>query len=182
MDNDSSYLNRLKDGQPAAYEMLVEQFEGPLFRFFLCDHHDYHLAQEQTADTFAQLVRSLSTMKGEEDKLAAFVYGVARHIRLRRWRELKERHQALEAALEVCDPQLTPFHQAAERDELEKALIAISSLEPGARDALLLRFVEGFSIDDVAEALQMPVGTVKSHIHRGCKRLKAVLSNSECQT
>lgn len=71
MESDPSFLNRLKDGDPAAYETLIEQFEGSLFRIFLCDHRDCHLAQEQTAETFAQLVRSLSIMKGEQDKLPA---------------------------------------------------------------------------------------------------------------
>lgn len=48
------------------------------------------------------------------------------------------------------------------------------------RDVFLLRFVEGFSINDVADALSLPVGTVKSHIHRGRAQLRAVLIDTEC--
>ena len=46
---DDTTFERLKAGEPAAYEWLVARYEAPLFRFFLCDHRDYHLAQEQTS-------------------------------------------------------------------------------------------------------------------------------------
>jgi RNA polymerase sigma-70 factor, ECF subfamily len=59
MLQDESFLAQLKKGIPAAYVVLVERFEGPLYRFFYCSHRDHHLAQDQTAETFAQLVKSL---------------------------------------------------------------------------------------------------------------------------
>ena len=61
-------------------------------------------------------------------------------------------------------------------------LLAIGRLEPAVRDVLLFRFVEGYSIDEVASTLDLPVGTVKSHIHRGVARLKQLLSDSGCPT
>ena len=72
-----SLLAGLRTGRPAAFETFVEHFEGPLYRFFVCDHRDYHLAQEQTAETFAQLVRSLPMMRGDVSQLPAFVFAVA---------------------------------------------------------------------------------------------------------
>ena len=68
---DESFLDQLKAGLPAAYVILVERFEGPLYRFFLCDHRDHFWAQEQTAETFAQLVRSLPGMHGGSEQLRA---------------------------------------------------------------------------------------------------------------
>ena len=70
---------------------------------------------------------------------------------------------------------------ASDREQLERVLTAIGQLEEQARNVLLLRFVEGYSIDDVAEALTLPVGTVKSHIHRGRARLTQLLTKQEQQ-
>src|SRR5687767_10606171 len=90
MLHDESFLAQLKDGSADAYAVLVEQFEGPLYRFFYVSHRDHHLAQDQTAETFAQLVRSLRTMRGTCQQLRAYVFGTARHVQLRRFRERKQ--------------------------------------------------------------------------------------------
>lgn len=176
---DESFLNQLKAGEPAAYAMLVERFEGPLYRFFLCDHRDHHTAQEQTAETFAQLVRSLSAMRGGCEQLRAYVFATARHIQQRRWRGRKKEPSSLAEAINVCDPGPSPATVASDREQLERVLDAISRLEDPLRNVLLLRFVEGCSIDEVAEALGMPIGTVKSHIHRSRARLRQIFVEKE---
>lgn len=133
MDSDQSYLDRLKVGHPAAYERLAEQFEGPLFRFFFCDHRDHHLAEDQTAEVFTQLVRSLPAMKGDVDKLHAFVFSIARHVRSRRWRRRRIHQSSIETASEVQDDKPTPSVQAANREQLQVVLAAISEMETDMR-------------------------------------------------
>ena len=179
MDDDQSYLNRLRNGHPAAYERLVEEFEGPLFRFFFCDHRDHHAAEDQTAEVFTQLVRSLPTMRGSEEQLPAFVFAVARHVRSRRWRRKDQSSVPLDQAPDVHDGNPAPDMQTAGREELRIVLEAIGEMDPGVRDVFLLRFVEGYSISDVAGALDVPIGTVKSHIHRGRARLSVLLNDRE---
>ena len=183
MLQDESFLAQLKQGVPAAYALLVEQFEGPLYRFFYCNHRDHHLAQDQTAETFAQLVQSLRGMRGSSDQLrglrlrdgascsAASIPGKETAVRSARWGPLHRRRQAV--AL---------WSVAADREQLERVLDAISQLEDPLPDVLLLRFVEGCSIEEVAQALELPVGTVKSHIHRSRTRLKQIFAERECET
>jgi len=172
MCREDVFLNQLKDGQPAAYEVLVDQFEGPLYRFFLCDHYDHHMAQDETAETFAQLVRSLPKMRGSHEQLRTYVFAVARHVQQRHWRRHKRRNLQLTDAQHVSDTRPSPLIQAANRERVEQVLDAIGCLDTTVRSVLLLRFVEGLSIEEVAEALEMPTGTVKSHIHRGRSQLR----------
>jgi RNA polymerase sigma-70 factor, ECF subfamily len=179
MFSDESFLDQLKDGLPAAYVVLVERFEGPLYRFFLCDHRNHHTAQEQTAETFAQLVRSLPRMRGGYDQLRAYVFATARHVQQRRWRKRKGQPLPLAEALGIGDPRPSPAKVASDREQVERVLNAISHLDDPLRNVLLLRFVEDCSIDEVAEALEMPIGTVKSHIHRGRMRLKQICAETE---
>lgn|SRR5262245_43312073 len=182
MHPDESFLVQLKAGAPAAYALLVEQFEGPLYRFFYCNHRDHHLAQDQTAETFAQLVQSLPGMHGSCDQLRSFVFATARHVQLRRFRERKHRSAQLVDDLDIADAKPSPLAVAADREQLERVLDAISQLEDPLPNVLLLRFVEGCSIDEVAQALDLPLGTVKSHIHRSRLRLNQIFSEKECKT
>jgi RNA polymerase sigma-70 factor (ECF subfamily) len=179
MLSDESFLNRLKAGEPAAFALLVERFEGPLYRFFLCDHRNHHTAQEQTAETFTQLVGAFSRMRGGCEQLRAYVFATARHIQLRRWRDHKKQPAPLTEALNISDSRPSPVAVASDREQLERVLNAIGQLEEQARNVLLLRFVEGCSIDEVAEALAIPVGTVKSHIHRSRSQLMQFFSEKE---
>lgn len=180
MSTDETLLLRLKAGDAAAYEWLIGQFEGPLFRFFVCQHRDYHLAQEQTSETFVQVTRSISRMKGEIESLRAFVFAVARHVKLRHWRQPRLDNNSLADDVDVLDPHPTPAMQADQKEQMDLVLRSISQFEPTVRDVLLFRFVEGLSLGEVASLVELPLGTVKSHIHRGVVRLKKLLSDSGC--
>lgn len=178
---DDSFLRRLKELQPAAFETLVEQYEGPLYRFFFCDHRDHHVAEEQTAETFTQLVGSLQSMQGGPEQLRAFVFGIARHVQRRRWRVRKQPNLPITYALEVPDPGLSPATQAGEVEQRELVLQALGRLEQPLRNVMFMRFVEACSLEEIAKALDMPVGTVKSHIHRGRARLRETFKVEDCQ-
>ena len=181
MTSDDSFLRRLKELQPSAFETLVEQYEGPLYRFFFSDHRDHHVAQEQTAETFTQLVRSLQSMRGGPEQLSAFVFGIARHVQRRRWRARKKPHLSIDFAINVSDPGPSPNTQAAEGEQLELVMQALGSLDQPLRSVMLMRFVEDCSLDEIAMALDIPVGTVKSHIHRGRARLKQAFKVEDSQ-
>jgi RNA polymerase sigma-70 factor (ECF subfamily) len=176
---DDTLVEQLKGGQSVAYSKLVERFEGPLYRFFLCDHRNHHLAEEQTAETFAQLVQSLPAMRGGAAQLRAYIFSTARHVQLRRWRRREERPSTLAEAMDLRDPGPTPENLADMREQAGRALKAIGLLDDQARQVLFLRFVEGCSIDEIGQAMEIPVGTVKSHISRGRARLKSILANEE---
>src|SRR5260221_426771 len=108
MFQDESFLARLKEGEPSAYVVLVERFEGPLYRFFYCDHRDHHMAQEQTAETFAQLVQSIRGMRGSREQLRAYVFATARHVQIRRWRARKHPASPIAEGLDVIDSRPSP--------------------------------------------------------------------------
>ena len=179
MPLDDSFVEELKRSRSEAYARLVDRFEGSLYRFFLCDHRDHHLAEEQTAETFAELVRSLPNLRGGIAQLRAFVFATARHVQLRRWRRPRNRPANFDDTQNPCDPKPSPAILAEAREERDAVLKAISELDDPLADVLMLRFVEELSLDEIATALEMPVGTVKSHLHRGRVRLKEFFAKQE---
>ena len=176
---DETTFERLKAGEPAAYEWLVDRYEAPLFRFFLCDHRDYHLAQEQTSETFVEIVRSLPRIKGTSSQLRPFVFSIARHQKSRHWRKPSITCGPIENAADLRDPTPNPETVTATREETQQLLNAIAQFEPQLREILLLRFVEETPLNEIAEIVGIPLGTVKSHIHRGIARLKTILAGTE---
>jgi RNA polymerase sigma-70 factor (ECF subfamily) len=178
---DAAFLDRLRNRRADAFDRLVREFQTPLYRFHFCQHGDHHSAQDQTAETFVQLVRSLPSMRGGVNQLRAFVFAVARRVQQRRWRANRSTAR-LEFAMEVADPHPQPDAELAEREQVHLVLDAIRGLDETVRNVLLLRFVEECSLDEVAAALDMPLGTVKSHLHRGRAQLARKLAEKGCQT
>lgn len=121
-------------------------------------------------------------MKGGSEQLRSFVFAVARNVQRRRWRKRVTENISLTAAGDTDDARPSPDREVAGREELQRVIEAIRQLVEPGRSVLVLRFVESLSLDEISQALEMPVGTVKSHIHRGRKRLNEILAEEECGT
>lgn len=139
------------------------------------------LAEELTAETFYQLVRSLKRFRGNDGQVRAFVYATARHVRsghIRQDSRLKLSCESTETAIDDADSPLQSM-LATERDE--ELAIAVAQLPDAVREIVVMRFVEDLSIQEISSACDIPTGTVKSHLHRAKKELKRKLSKAENQ-
>jgi len=178
MEATNEFIRSLKNGEADAYEVLVRRFEAPLYRYFFASHGDPQLAGEQSVDCFSDLVESLPKMSGGPEQLRPFVFAVARNVLRRQWRQQVRKLEPLDLAAEAIDDLPTP-DAAVVADEQSAVLIeAIRSLDQATRDVFLLRFVEQLSIAEVAESVGEPIGTVKSRLHRGRRRLQEILQST----
>jgi RNA polymerase sigma-70 factor, ECF subfamily len=175
MHEDDKWLIGLREGDRAAYETLVRQFEGPVYTYFLASHGDPQLAGEQSADCFGELVRAFRRMKGGSEQLRPFVFSVARNVLRRSWRRTNTKHRPLEAAADVADPGASPLETAEYREELSRFVEALDELDRETRDVFVLRYIEQLSVQEVATIVGEPLGTVKSRLHRGRNRLTELL-------
>lgn len=178
MTTDERYVAELKRGSHAAVERLVSEYEGPLFRYFLASHGDASLAGEQSADCLVELVRALPKLRGGHAQLRGFVYAAARNVLRRRWRARRS-PDSLDSAIDVPASEPSPARTIEQRERLERTLTALGRLEAATRDVFVLAFVEELPLAEVSEVLGMPLGTVKSRIHRGRKELKRMLETDE---
>ena len=176
---DEYLLAGLRAGESGAFEELFERFEAPLYRFFFFSHRSHHLAEDQCSDTFVALVSAIHGFRGGPERLRAFVFGVAKNVLRRSRRRNRFRPMPLERALDVADPRAGPFRNAVAEESLRNAMRFIEACPDPVREVLLLRFVEGLALDEVARALNLPLNTVKSHIRRARKRLHEQIAVSE---
>jgi len=175
MNAEDRWLAGLRQGEPSAYETLVDGFEQPLYRYFLASHGDPQRAGEQSADCFGDLVSALPRMKGGPNQLRAFVFGVARNVLRQGWRRDQHRAAPLGAAYDLTHQGPSPLVTAEDREELSRLFEAMYQLSPKIREVFVLRYVEQLSLDEVAQVTGAQPGTIRNHLHRGRSKLEKLL-------
>lgn len=144
--------------QPPLLERLFAESAGDLTRYFTRRHGGEEGVQDLVQETFLQMARGLR--EGKSPKCArGYLFGIARHLSQAVWsRRVGHPMVSLDAAAtEVAAP--------VQDDRVEAARETILALEPVLREILELRFVQGLSYAEIAEALAIPVGTVRSRLH-----------------
>jgi len=170
-------IDRLIAGEEQAYEMLLDEFEAPVYRFFYYSQGNHQTAQDQCGETFARFVGSIRNFRSDNmHSLRAFIFGIARNILmddLRRKRLVREDTSLLK---ELPSKRPSVFREVSSTEELEHVLKVIAQFKEVERQILLLRFVEGLKLDEIADIMKMPSSSVKSHVHRSRKKLCRILS------
>lgn len=171
---DAQLVTECRQGNEQAYTQLVDTYKGLVYSV------SYRLlgspveAEDAAQETFLAAFRGLHTFR-EGAPLAPWLSRIAYNHCVRQLRKrgpptasLEERPAENLAPLahRVPDPAPTP-ETLLERSELRAALeAAIESLPAHYRTAVTLRYLHDFSYAEVAETLNLPIGTVKTHLHR----------------
>lgn len=180
-DSDKALLADLRALRPEAFEQLLERYEAPVYRFFYCSHGNHDQAQDQCGETFAVLLTALGRFRGEAGALRAFIFGVARNVLRRGWREKELLLVPEDVIGGLPDPSPSPFENASRRQQIRRAFELICRLREPDRQIVLLRFVEELKLEEIAVSLEIPLNTVKSILHRSCRELRGQMDafNSE---
>lgn len=177
ISTDREFVKKLSAGDEQAYEILLDRYEASVYRFFYYSQGNHQTAEDQCGETFARFVVSIKNLKSDNShSLKAFIFGIARNILLetfRRKRLIQEDERTLD---EVPSNKPSVFQQVSSPDELRFVLNIIAQFKEAERQILLLRFVEGLKVDEIAGIMNMPLNSVKSHVHRSRKKLCEILS------
>jgi RNA polymerase sigma-70 factor, ECF subfamily len=177
--SDPQLVRRLKAKDSAAFEEVVERHYQPVYRqlWHLCG--DAEVAADLTQETFVQAWKSLPSFAGRSS-LRTWISVIAVRV-WRRWRQGNERGETVpleEVAETLPDPALSPaealdLHCAQEA--VHGALLALPAIY---REALVLFYLQGLKYHEIAGALDIPLGTVKSRLHGGLLRMRAALERA----
>lgn len=181
------FLDRLRAGEAAAFNRLVTERTPDVYALLCRLTDDPEEARDLTQETFLQAFRSVAHFRGEAD-LRTWLYRIAVNQARNRWRWWRRRRRdatvSLDAPAAAGDderPLASRLRDARAPDpeadtlanEREHALLdALAKLARPYREAVVLRDVEGLSYEEVAVALQISVGTVKSRLSRGRLELR----------
>jgi RNA polymerase sigma-70 factor, ECF subfamily len=170
------FLDRLRAGDAPAFEELVMTYQHRVFGVALRMLGNAAEAEEVAQEAFVRAHRALGDFRGDA-KLSTWLYAITSRLCLNRLATGERRltRQGEEALLRLSDAGPRP-DAALERRELESALgRAIAELPEDRRIVVVLRDIEGLSYEEIAQVLELELGTVRSRLHRARADLKEKL-------
>ncbi len=183
-DPDREVLEAFRAGAPGAFDTLVERHQDRVYRLALRLLSDGDAALDAAQETFVKAWRALPRFQGASrfsTWLTRITINQCRN-ELRRRRTVKhQRPLSLDVPVGPSDvprrdtlaaPGAAAWEVARGREVEEACRQALGDLEPDAREVLLLREVEDLSYEDMAEILDVAVGTVRSRLHRARAELR----------
>ena len=173
---EQALVARLRAGEARAFEDLVIAYQHRVFGIAARMLGNAAEAEEVAQEVFLRVHRAIAEFRGDS-KLSTWLYAIASRVCLTRLGagERRFRREGEETLVQLRNGLADPA-ASAERSELEGALgRAIAELPEERRIVVLLRDIEGLAYEEIAEALALPVGTVRSRLHRARMDLKEKL-------
>jgi RNA polymerase sigma-70 factor, ECF subfamily len=188
---EAQFIERLKRGDAAAFEILVNERSGEIYGLLYRLTESTEEARDLTQETFLRAFQSIGHFRGESD-LRTWIYRIAINQARNRWRWWRRRRRDSTVSIDApgangqpslvgtlkCEDGRDP-EQDALAHERERALRkALSCVKRVYREAVVLRDIEGFAYEEIAVALDISIGTVKSRLARGRQELRRKLEGS----
>lgn len=168
-------VERCRQGDEAAFRELVDQYKGLVFALIARSIPNRARAEELAQDVFLKVHRGLPYFRGES-RLSTWIYRIVINTLS------QERPERATASLDETDeddrPALQPgaddpaFGDLVLKDRLQKA---IEQLPVRYQVLINGHYLKGMQYDELAAALDMPMGTVKTHLHRAKRQLRRLL-------
>lgn len=184
MDQDDlALIKRCQAGEKAAFEPLVEKYRNRVWRVAYQVVRDREEAWDVAQEAFIRAFQSLGSFRGQS-AFYTWLFRIVVNLATDRVRQRVARGRAFgseqvpdnEVAASVPDdPARRPDDEAARRQLHDRIAAGLDALPPNFRTIIMLSDVEGLSYREIAEVLDVPMGTVMSRLHNARKRLQKLL-------
>ena len=187
---EAQFIERLKRGEASAFEQLVAERSGEIFGLLFRLTENSEEARDLTQETFLRAFQSIDRFRGEAD-LRTWIYRIAINQARNRWRWWRRRRRDTTISLDAPQGDSTQTLMATlaesgnnpEQQTLahEREVVLRSALQRvgrAYRETVILRDIEGFTYEEIADTLGINVGTVKSRLARGRQELRQKLEGS----
>src|SRR5437867_2400379 len=164
-------IQRCLNGDQAAWELIVRQYWRKVFNvaYKFVGKHDQ--AEDLTQDIFLKIFKSLETF----DRRANFqtwLISISRNLCIDHYRSVRKERETIDREIDANELTPAPHDPGPvaareHHDPIALPLQAVSALPDTLRTAVLMRDIQEFSYQEIADALRLPEGTVKSRINRG---------------
>jgi RNA polymerase sigma-70 factor (ECF subfamily) len=187
---ETQFVDRLRAGETAAFDHLVNERSGDVYALLYRLTEDPEEAKDLTQETFLRAFQNIGRFRGDAN-LKTWLYRIAINQARNRWRWWRRRRRDVTVSLDAQDGQQeqplasrlravgnNPEQETLARERETSLRLALRSLSRSYREAVILRDVEGLSYEEIAVALEISIGTVKSRLSRGRLELRRILESS----
>ena len=179
-DNDSALVGRARDGDLRAFEDLVERHRDVVFRV-AARIVGPEEAADVSQDAFLRAFHRLSSFKGTapfRSWLLQITHNAAINTASRKRAQPVDAEQQTAGDTDATDSERRPAESLERREREQRLQTKLGALRPSYRSLVVLRDLEGFSYEEIAELLEMPIGSVKGRLHRARGELIELLRNN----
>ena len=186
---DADVVALAQRGREPAYRELIRRYERPVFSLVYRMVRDRELAEDLTQDTFIKVLSHIEKYRSEF-KFSSWLFKIANNVAIDHLRRRQLDTVSIDGSPHATSSDMTeatsfelPTHDETPLQELEARELgseierAISRLRPEYRSCILLRHVEDKSYEEIAATLDLPLGTVKTYIHRARHELRELLEH-----
>ncbi len=173
MNSDSQLVLSAQQGDPAAFGDLVRRYQQPLLRAMLPVTENHEEAQDIVQEAFIQAYRNLDSFRGDS-AFFTWIYRIA--FNLAKARHRKQRPLSIDTtslSLPSEEPSAENIFESSEFRIILRA--AIAELSTDHQHVIILRELEELDYDEIAQRLDLSVGTVRSRLHRARAQLRELL-------
>jgi RNA polymerase sigma-70 factor, ECF subfamily len=191
---ETALVAELRAGSEEAFSWLITRYHQPIYSLLVRTVRDPADAADLTQDVFVKIFRGIGSFHGESS-LRTWIYRIALHEGLnqrRWWRRHRQQEVTIEMETVDCesgeptrlkellvDPGESPYEMATHTEARERVEAALRQVPEPFRTTLILRDIEGFVYEEVAEMLGVNLGTIKSRLVRGRACLRQLLVAEE---
>jgi RNA polymerase sigma-70 factor (ECF subfamily) len=176
-------------GREAAYRELIRRYERPVFSLVFRMVRDRETSEDLSQETFIKVLNHIDRYR-PEFKFSSWLFKIANNVAIDHLRKRQLDTVSMDGspgAATAAEVEATSFDVVeggeSALDELEAKELgsaierAIARLRPEYRSCIMLRHVEGRSYEEIAATLDLPLGTVKTYIHRARHELREALEH-----
>ena len=165
-------VGEARAGSSDAWDVLFKRYQLPLYVYVFELARDEQTSLDVVQETFIAAVRHLSGLR-EDCKFGSWIFGIAHQKCVQRWRK-RTRDQMLRDELAEMPEELEsgPDDLLIAQEREGKFMEVLNQLPLPQRSALLLHFIEEFSLEEISGITRVSIGTVKSRIHYAKKALR----------
>lgn len=184
---DPAVVALAQSGSEAAFRELVTRYERPVFSLVFRMVRDRETAEDLSQETFIKVLNNLDRYS-PEFKFSSWLFKIANNLTIDHLRRRRVNTISIEGApdavtvesaratsIAVVSQDQSPLEELESRELGTAIEAAIARLRPEYRACILLRHVEDRSYEEIAEIVKLPLGTVKTYIHRARHELRAAL-------
>ena len=175
--DDLELIHQAQDGDAAAWELIIRQYQEVIFRLAYLRMGDPDRAADVAQETFIRAHKALHRFDPSKP-LRPWLLQIALNLVRNKQRSFGRYMAALRRWAETNPyPEQEIENAAAERQDAHMLWQAVKQLQQSDQEVIFLRYFLELPVEQTAESLKIPPGTVKSRLHRALKRLEVVIDN-----
>lgn len=186
---EEEFIEKLRSGDAEAFGTLVTRYTSDIYALLLRITEDVKEAEDLTQETFLRALKSIKKFRGDADlKTWLFRIAINQSKNRLRWWKRRKREKMVSMDAPINDSQMplsetfssdskNPEENVLQKEQMTTLLKALQALPDIFREAVVLCDIEGLSYEEIANVLEINIGTVKSRIARGREELRKKLED-----